>query len=345
MILDLGKFIAEGQPFWSDLEEMLDKSAKDPGYRMELAQARRFHYLYQRASADLVRMMTFSAQPEIRTYLESLVERAYSEIHETRKKPHRFRPFHWFTRVFPGTFRIHVRAFWLSVIIMLVGGFFGGLAITFDPEAKEVLMPFSHLAGNPSDRVAMEEKGDHDRLAGRKGRFSSYLMTHNTRVSILVLAMGLTFGVGTVMLLFYNGIILGAVVMDYVLAGESVFLAGWLLPHGSIEIPAILMAGQAGLVLARAMIGWSRPQSFKTRLRQVTGDLVTLIFGVALLLIWAGIIEAFLSQYHEPVIPYAVKIGFGAVQLLLLAWFLAFSGKNDHTARPVAGARMAAGGQ
>ena len=55
---------------------------------------------------------------------------------------------------------------------------------------------------------------------------------------------------------------------------------------------------------------------------------VTLIFGVALMLIWAGIIEAFLSQYHEPVIPYSAKIAFGAVELVLLVLFLGKCGSK-----------------
>ena len=66
----------------------------------------------------------------------------------------------------------------------------------------------------------------------------------------------------------------------------------------------------------------------KVRLRQISRDLVTLIFGVGIMLVWAGFVEAFLSQYHEPLIPYRVKIGFGAVELCLLALFLAKSGSQ-----------------
>jgi hypothetical protein len=55
-----------------------------------------------------------------------------------------------------------------------------------------------------------------------------------------------------------------------------------------------------------------------------------LIFGVGVMLVWAGFIEAFLSQYHEPVIPYDVKIAFGCVELIFLCVFLSKSGsKND----------------
>jgi len=46
------------------------------------------------------------------------------------------------------------------------------------------------------------------------------------------------------------------------------------------------------------------------------------------MLIWAGIVEAFFSQYHEPVIAYEVKIGFGALEFILLILFLAKSGRR-----------------
>jgi len=110
-------------------------------------------------------------------------------------------------------------------------------------------------------------------------------------------------------------------------------LLGWLLPHGVIEIPAILIAGQAGLVLALALIGWGKRTPLTGRLRAVSRDLVTLICGVGILLIWAGFVEAFLSQYHEPILPYELKISFGLIELILLWLFLAKSGKESSTFR------------
>jgi len=159
--------------------------------------------------------------------------------------------------------------------------------------------------------------------------FASQLMTHNTKVSITTISFGITWGLGTLILLFYNGVILGAVCYDYIVAGESVFLTGWLLPHGSVEIPAILLAGQAGFIIAHAMIGRNQALPLSRRLRKISGDVVTLICGIALMLIWAGIIESFFSQFHAPIIPYTVKISFGAVQLLLLFTFLFYSGRSD----------------
>jgi uncharacterized membrane protein SpoIIM required for sporulation len=200
-------------------------------------------------------------------------------------------------------------------------------------------MPFGHDQMSPSERVAQEEEEGGDRLEGAKAGFSAMLMTHNTKVSIFAMALGLTYAVGTIVLLFYNGVILGAISVDYIADGQATFLAGWLLPHGSVEIPAILIAGQAGLMLGRTLIGRGDRQPLRARLRMLAPDLVTLIGGVAVLLVWAGIIEAFFSQYHEPVLPYALKIAFGLVQLALLAWFLGVSGREP--AKPVAAATEA----
>ena len=205
-----------------------------------------------------------------------------------------------------------------------------------DADVKEVL-PFGHLAGSPSERVAKEEAGVSKSLEQQKVIFSSQLMTNNIRVAVACLAMGITFGIGTLILLFYNGVMLGVVVLDYLRAGEASFLFGWLLPHGSIEIPAFLIAGQAGLVLAGAMIGMRSSAPLTERLRNVSSDLVTLIGGTALMLIWAGIVEAFFSQYHQPVLPYGLKIVFGAAELLALFLFLGRAGQEKGIRHPALG--------
>ena len=328
MIIDLQKFITEERSYWSELERELERFEAKPETRLSLRQLERVHYLYQRASADLAKIATFSAEPNTRLYLESLVGRAFGEIHETREKPHRLRPLYWFFTIFPQTFRKHIRAFWISLVAIMVGAAFGGFAVMIDSSAKQTLLPFAHLQENPSERVKKEEGVVTDHLKGAKTSFSSFLMTHNTRVAILTLALGMTWGIGTLMMLFYNGVTLGAVAVDYVLAGETPFLLGWLMPHGVIEIPAILLAGQAGIVLAGALIGWGKPISLRMRLRRISKDLATLIFGVALMLVWAGIVEAFFSQYHEPVLPYSIKIAFGAFELIILALFLGRAGRK-----------------
>jgi uncharacterized membrane protein SpoIIM required for sporulation len=327
VIVDLPRFVSAEQPYWDELERVLAKLETEPERRLPLAEIHRLHYLYERASADLVRLDAFSTEPRVRDFLESLVSRAYSEIHETRS-PLKIR---WraLLLAFPRAFRRHLTAFQLSVGITALGMAFGWFAIRHDPQAKAVLMPFPGLSITPQERVAREESGaTRDRLKGVKASFSAELMTHNIQVTIMALAAGITWGVGTVILLFYNGVILGAVMADYIFAGQGVFLAGWLLPHGSIEIPAILLGGQAGLILAGALIGWGSRETRSARMRAVGPDLFAIIGGAACMLIWAGLVEAFVSQYHQPVLPYALKISFGVCEAVGLTAFLGWAGRN-----------------
>ncbi len=333
MIIDLERFMAQEKPCWDELERLLKRVEDDPGCSLGVAGATRFHYLYQRSTAGLARLDGLAAPPEFRWYLESLVARAYGEIHSNSGTAQRMAPGKWLLQTFPQTFRRHIRQFQLALLITVVGALFGAAALMLAPEEKGMLLPFGHLHGSPTERVAKEEQTAGKGMDGRKASFSSYLMTHNTKVSVACMASGMTWGVGTIILLFYNGVILGAVILDYLAAGQGIFLAGWLLPHGVIEIPAILIGGQAGLVLASALIGRGSGFSLNVRLRMVWSDLATLIGGVGLMLVWAGIVEAFFSQYHEPVLPYSVKIVFGLAELALLLLFLARSGRNKQVTR------------
>lgn len=335
MILDLQQFISTERPHWDELERLLERIEEDPELRLPLAQARRLHYLYDRAASDLLRISTFASSPEILRYLETLVARAYGEIHETREPRRRFLFWHWVSQQLPQTFRRHLFAFWCSLGLTILGAAFGAGILYVDPDAKETLLPFAHLQGKPSERVAEEEQTKGQSLEGKKAGFAGFLMTHNINVSLFTLALGMTYGIGTVVVLFYNGVILGAVSIDYIQDGQTRFLVGWLLPHGSIEIPSVMIAGQAGFVLATALIGSRKRMTLLDRLAAVRDDLVTLIGGFSMLLVWAGLVEAFFSQYHEPVLPYGVKIGFGLLELVLLCAYLGFSGrKRDPGASP-----------
>jgi uncharacterized membrane protein SpoIIM required for sporulation len=327
VILDLPRFVTTERVYWNELQAVLDRLRLEPGWCMSIPEVERLHYLYERCSADLVRLDTFATEPQLRAYVESLVSRAYAEIHETRARAGKFR---WgdFIAAFPRAFRRHLGAFRLAVGLTLAGCAFGWFAIRADPDAKAVLMPFPGLMGSPAKRVAEEESAKTDRLHGHKASFSAQLMTHNIQVTVMTMAAGITWGVGTIILLFYNGVILGAVAADYVGAGYGQFLAGWLLPHGSIEIPAILLGGQAGFVLAGALIGWGERTSRTERLRAVAHDLLAIAIGAAAMLVWAGIVEAFVSQYHQPVLPYSLKIAFGVLEMAALAIFLSRVGRS-----------------
>jgi uncharacterized membrane protein SpoIIM required for sporulation len=326
VILDVARFVGAERAYWDELRAMLDRLEADPERRLPLPEIQRLHYLYERSSADLAQLDTFATEPHVRGSLEALVSRAYSQIHETRA-PIRIE---WRRLIleFPRAFRRHLGAWRLAAAVTLLGCAFGWFAMRQDPRAKAVLLPFPGLMGSPAERVHEEESAKRDRLQGLKATFSAQLMSNNIQVTVKALALGITWGVGTLMLLFYNGVILGAVAADYVASGQGMFLAGWLLPHGSVEIPAVLLGGQAGFMLAGALIGWGDRTPRAARFRAIAHDLFAIVAGAAALLVWAGLVEAFVSQYHQPVLPYALKIAFGLSELAALAIFLAWAGRE-----------------
>ncbi len=326
MILNVERFIREERPYWEELERSLASLVRPRG----LVEAQRFFYLYRRAASGLVKLNTLAAGPEAREYLETLVGRAYAEIHTAQDSPTRFRPLRWFFWEFPRAVRAHHKALWVSIAVTLAGSLFGSVLMEMDrTEAKAVIMPFEHLQDSPTERVQREEEELADSKSfGGESVFAASLMQNNIRVSFLAAALGLTYAIGTVTLLFYNGAMIGAVAADYISDGQIVFLFGWLLPHGSIEIPSILLAGQAGLMIGRALIGYDGAATLRERMRLISSRLGYILFGVAVLLVWAGLIEAFLSQDHGEAL-YPAKIAFGVLELVALIVFLAMAGRGE----------------
>ena len=168
--------------------------------------------------------------------------------------------------------------------------------------------------------------------------FSAELIQHNIEVALLTAALGVTFGIGTTLLLFENGVLLGAVAVHYTQQGFGLFVTAWLLPHGAFEIPSILIAGQAGYYLARLLL---RRRDDRDMRRSMT-EWLLLVAGLAMMLTWAGLVEAFFSQHHAPALPYQFKVAVGSAELVLLVIYLSVTGRRVTPAETLAGTPLEA---
>lgn len=260
--------------------------------------------------------------------------RAYAELYFSRPtRSELWQPRRWlriFT-AFPEAFRRQSRFFALALAITILGAAFGGLAVRYGSASVDVLLPASYLR-NPRLRVGREEKGQarHADSAQVEAAFSAELITHNIEVSLLAAGLGVTFGIGTALLLFENGLLLGAVAVRYTQQGFGLFVTAWLLPHGAFEIPSILIAGQAGFYLARLLLRRREDRNMRQSIR----EWLLLVAGLALMLVWAGLMEAFFSQHHAPVLPYRFKVAVGAAELVLLTMYLLLMGRKGTAAIP-----------
>ena len=330
MIIDLDRFVRNEQPAWDRLDELLNL-ARTPDRKMSLEEVRELHGLYERACAGLARVSNSVHGGQLKDYLEALVATAYAEIHDNREAHgwsilgmvHGLATY--LTETLPGAFQRRVLAFYVSFATFMLGSLFGAIVLSVNPEAKDIILPEMfrhHLAQSPTERVRLEEQGDGRELTvGGMTQATAFYWTNNIRVGLMCAATGMLWGVGTIIYLFYNGVMLGLVVADYITDNQGIFLMGWLLPHGSVEIPAILIAGQVGLLLGSAIVGWGQRAVFAQRMRAVMPDMLALLGGMAILLVWAGVVEAFFSQFHAPVMPYSVKILYGIVQLTAVTFY------------------------
>jgi uncharacterized membrane protein SpoIIM required for sporulation len=322
MILNLERFQAQARPRWKRLESLLRALEGRPDRRLSPTEAQQLQELYAEVAVDLNRVVHGALAPDLSHYLERLVGRAYAELYYAPpKRSELWQPRRWlriFT-AFPEAFRRQSRYFAMAVLITLLGCTLGGLAVHYDPASVDVLLPASYLR-NPGERVHEEEQGleRHPNSTQTEAAFSAQLIKHNIQVALLAAALGVTFGVGTALLLFENGVLLGAVAVHYTQRGFGLFMTAWLLPHGVFEIPSILIAGQAGFYLARLLLHRSEDRN----LRQSMREWLVLVAGLAMMLVWAGIMEAFFSQHHAPVLPYAFKVAVAAAELVLLTMYL-----------------------
>jgi uncharacterized membrane protein SpoIIM required for sporulation len=158
---------------------------------------------------------------------------------------------------------------------------------------------------------------------------ASSITTNNLTVAFTVFALGIT-AVGTIWMILLNGLLLGVVGAATWRAGMALSLWSFVVPHGVLELPAIFIAGGAGLEIAR---GFLFPGLLPRResLGQAGGRASRLVLGTLPLLLIAGTTEAFFSPTNAPA---AMKFSLGAVLFAALLAYLFGAGKS---AKPTAG--------
>ena len=318
--MNIERFLAERRPVWDQLDALL-KRADD----VELSR-REMHELvelYRRTCSDLNRARSYTANPDVLGYLNQLTGRAYRFIyraaHETPVWPTFVK---LITREIPSAFRRERAAVLVAASAFLLGALFGVIAVLVNPANGQRLIPQDFFSESPRERVDKIERGE-ERIENVEQAlvFGASLYTHNIKVSFLAFSLGaLTILLGLV-ILFYNGVILGAVGTMYFLDDVSIFFLAWVGPHGALELPAIVFGGAAGLVIGRALLmpgNLSRGAS----LRRVLPSVWRMMIGAALTLVLAGIIEGSFSQFSAKMVPYALKIAVAALLFIGLISYL-----------------------
>jgi len=315
------EFRREREGTWRELEWLVAKVEKRGVRALGADQLARLPVLYRATLSSLSVARAISLDRNVLDYLESLCARAYFCVYGTKRHLREVLA-DFFGRRFPTAFRRFALHIGVAALIMGVGTLTAYVLTARSPEWFYAFVPEGVAEGRnpaaPTDDlrdVLYDRAGAVERLT----TFASFLFTHNARVGILCFALGFVAGLPVYLLLFYNGLILGAFGALYSSRDLGFEFWGWVLPHGVTELGAVVICGGAGLVLAQSLVFPGR----HTRLRNLARrgrEAGVLVLGAVAMLFVAALLEGFFRQrvMHDGV-RYVVALGTAS------AWFAYFA--------------------
>ena len=296
--MDIDRFLLANEATWTRLAELTRKAGRSAG-RLPAAELDELVSLYQRAGTHLSYARTAFGDPGLESRLSRLVAAAGGVVYGSR--PRTLRGIgRFFTRTFPAALW-HVRPFLLAAtLLMFVPAAVIAVHLSTNAAALDAV-------ASEAERAAFVQAGTDYYSAQPSAQFASQVFTNNVRVAVLAFGAGIAMCLVSAFILAANGASVGQFVAVFVAAGRGGELFGLLVPHGFIELSAVVVAGGSGLRL-----GWTIIDPGDRRRGAALADegrrAVALVMGAAAMLLVAGIIEGFVTG---SALPTAVRIALG----------------------------------
>ncbi len=244
--MNVAAFVRAGEPSWRELEQLVSRAGARPE-RLGADGVRRLGGLYRAAAADLAYARRRFPEDPVTSRLTTLVIRARAAVYAGSGSERG-----GFLEIFGRGYwrRLHERGRELALAVALLVGFgaLGALWGLTDPSAAIGVVP-EMFRGAVSPDVSGGGLSTGDAAA-----FSTEVFTNNVGVTLLAFAAGILAGIGTVVIVAYNGLILGAVIGIAVDAGNGAAITQFVFAHGVLELSCIAAGAAAGLAMGRAMI-------------------------------------------------------------------------------------------
>jgi uncharacterized membrane protein SpoIIM required for sporulation len=315
------RWMEKRRPLWTRLENLVDRVSRGGISALNHSELQELSLLYRQIAADLATVREDTSGRASAEYLNRLLGRAHNIVYSGSKRMDGgWNVLQFYLDEYPRIFRETFSYTFAALVIFLVSGVAGTLLALKDPGF--VL----HVIGpRMVETIDRHEMWTHS-IVAVKPMAASDIMTNNLSVSFSTFAFGITAGVGTVFMLAFNGLLIGVIGAACWQANMSLSLWSFVAPHGVLELPAIFIAGGAGLMLGHGLLFpgvLPRMQSLVLTARQA----IKLVLGIIPLLIVAGTIEGFFSPSSLPV---ALKFSFAACMFALLVAYLSggFSGSK-----------------
>ncbi|HET7232626.1 MAG TPA: stage II sporulation protein M [Longimicrobium sp.] len=314
------------KPNWDAYHRMLEEARGGGLAAMGEARVSRFAGLYREVAADLARARTYGGSPELLFMLERAVGAGHNLLYRAPER--RWTGVRrWMTSGFPALVRRRWKPIALASVMLYLPAVLTFAAVRRDPALGRRLVgpEMMDRAEQAESRQARGRAYVSAEDFGGAGKMSIDIMVNNVKVTFYAFAGGMLAGVGTALALVFNGVLVGAVTGVFANYGANLYLWSFLLVHGGIELTAICIAGGAGLWLGSAMLMPGRLTRREALVRHAR-EAVSLIGGVAVMLVVAGIFEGCVSPSG---LPAEVKLAIAAVLAAGLALYLAFAGRDE----------------
>jgi len=302
-------WLQKRRPYWARIDELLNRSGRSGVRALTHPELQELALLYRQTASDLATIREDDSSRNLAHYLNQLLGRAHNLIYMGRRsKPIGILRFYreTFPQIFHETLPYTLLAtavFWATAA--------AGLMVTLANPG------FSRYVLGPAmmDTIEKQQMWTHS-IVTAKPMESSAIMTNNLTVSFLTFAYGVTAGIGTLFMLTFNGLLFGVISGACWRAGMIGQLMSFVAPHGALELPAIFIAGGAGLMLGKGLLfpgTLPRRASFAYE----GGRAVRLVLGIIPMLIVAGTIEGFVSPTNlAPRWKYTLSAGMFVLLLL-----------------------------
>ncbi len=316
------EFRREREKSWRELERLVAQVEKSGQTSLNAQQLGRLPILYRATLSSLSVARSISLDRNLLHYLEGLAGRAYFCIYGG-KRGFGSAFVEFFTWRFPTAVRQRSKEIAMAFAILILGVLTAWVLTDRDDEWFYMFVTDQYAQGrSPTTATAELRNGLYDRshLDAELGVFASHLFSHNARIGLLAFGLGFLAGIPVYILLFTNGLILGAFASLFASRGLGWDFWGWILPHGVTELSAVAFSGGMGLVLARALVfpGESTRLANLARRGREAG---VVMLGAVAMFFAAGIIEGFFRQMVTSIqIRYFVAFGTFAMGVAYFGW-------------------------
>jgi uncharacterized membrane protein SpoIIM required for sporulation len=334
LVLKSSEFRKGREASWRDLETLVDRVERRGARALTLDELQRLPILYRAALSSLSVARTIALDRNLLLYLENLALRAFLCVYGPRVDA-RAGIAAFFARGLPAAVRAARWHLLIAAVSILVGVAAGFLLAVQDESWVSTLVP-SSLAGGRGPSSTQADLYDKEifapwpGFAESFGVFANMLFSHNTAVGLLSFGLGLAAGVPSVMLMAYQGLVLGAFLALHYNRDLTVDFLGWLSIHGVTELTAIALFAAAGLVIAEKLLfpgRYSRIESLALHGRQAG----TIAVGAVLMLFVAAFLEGGCRQL---VASTPGRFAIGAATAIFWFVYFHYTGRNADDARP-----------